>query len=602
MTTQLTPIIDVQKDNDSVDYNAALIKNISEHTKSEEKLGLAASVFTHARKGIMITDTSGIIIEVNDTFTDITGYTREEVLGKNPRIFQSGRQSREFYVEMWKSLLEKDYWYGEILNRRMNGQVYPEMLTISAVRDATGKVGHYVSIFTDISAMKEQQGQLEHIAYYDVLTDLPNRLLLSDRLVQALVQSQRRNLSLAVVFIDLDGFKAVNDTHGHNVGDKLLITVSHRMKEALREGDTLARIGGDEFVAVLVDLEKASDCEPVLRRLLLAGSDPVTVGDNILLQVSASIGVTLYPQGGTDAEQLISHADQAMYVAKQTGKNRYHLFGTMQGNAAQIRRETVQSIGMALENNEFVLHYQPKVNMCTGEVIGAEALIRWQHPVHGLIPPLDFLPIINYQPIGIALGEWVIDTVLDQIATWQAVGLAMPVSVNISAYQLQQDDFVIRLAELLAAHPEVAPRYLELEVLETSASNDVNQVSSIMHACTELGISFTLGDFGTGYSPLTYLKRLPTNLIKIDRSFVRDMMVDTDDLAIVESVVGLAKAFHRKVIAEGVETIPQGTFLLKLGCVLAQGYAIARPMPAQDIPAWIATWKRWRLECWLSST
>jgi diguanylate cyclase (GGDEF)-like protein len=446
--------------------------------------------------------------------------------------------------------------------------------------------------------MKEQQGQLEHIAYYDGLTNLPNRLLLSDRLTQALAHSQRHNSSLAVAFIDLDGFKDVNDIHGHHVGDELLITVSYRMKEALREVDTLARIGGDEFVALLVDLENVDDCEPLLRRLLKAGSDPVIVGENIPLQISVSIGVTLYPQDYCDAGQLINHADQAMYVAKQTGKNRYHFFGAKQDDAMLIQHETVQSISMAIENHEFVLFYQPKVNMSSGEVLGAEALIRWQHPVYGLVLPLEFLPIIDYQPVSIVLEEWIIDTVLTQIAAWQAVGLAIPVSVNISAYQLQQDDFVMRLAELLAAHPEVAPRYLELDLQEASALRDMNQISSIMHSCIELGVRFALDDFGTGFGLLTYLKRLPTNLLKIDQSFVGNMLVDADDFAIVEGVVSLANAFHREVIAEGVETVAHGTSLVKLGCLLAQGYAIARPMPAKDIPDWVATWRpdgAWKL-------
>jgi diguanylate cyclase (GGDEF)-like protein/PAS domain S-box-containing protein len=598
MTTQSTPFSYVHKDDGSADHISTLVKDISERQKSEEKLKLAASVFTHAREGIMITDVAGNIIDVNDTFTDITGFNREEVLGKNPRIFQSGRQSRQFYVQMWKFLLENDYWYGEILNQRKNGQIFTEMLSISAVRDDAGQVSHYVSLFTDITVMKEQQGQLEHIAYYDGLTNLPNRLLLSDRLTQALAHSQRHNSSLAVAFIDLDGFKDVNDIHGHHVGDELLITVSYRMKEALREVDTLARIGGDEFVALLVDLENVDDCEPLLRRLLKAGSDPVIVGENIPLQISVSIGVTLYPQDYCDAGQLINHADQAMYVAKQTGKNRYHFFGAKQDDAMLIQHETVQSISMAIENHEFVLFYQPKVNMSSGEVLGAEALIRWQHPVYGLVLPLEFLPIIDYQPVSIVLEEWIIDTVLTQIAAWQAVGLAIPVSVNISAYQLQQDDFVMRLAELLAAHPEVAPRYLELDLQEASALRDMNQISSIMHRCIELGVRFALDDFGTGFGLLTYLKRLPTNLLKIDQSFVGNMLVDADDFAIVEGVVSLANAFHREVIAEGVETVAHGTSLVKLGCLLAQGYAIARPMPAKDIPDWVATWRpdgAWKL-------
>lgn len=564
--------------------------DITKRKQDEGKLKLAASVFSHAREGIMITDASGNIIEVNDTFSLITGYSREEAIGQNPRILQSGRESPEFYAKMWKSLLEKDHWDGEIWNRRKSGEDYAENLNISSVRSATGQVQNYVALFTDITQMKEHQGQLEHIAHYDPLTNLPNRVLLADRLSQAMVQCQRHQQSLAVAFLDLDGFKAVNDAHGHDVGDALLITVSQRMKEALREGDTLARIGGDEFVAVLADLAKVEDCQPVLERLLQVAAAPVTVGENVL-KVTASIGVTIYPQDAANAEQLMRHADQAMYVAKQAGKNRYHLFDTAQDDAAKAQQESIGDIRSALDRCEFVLHYQPKVNMRTGEVIGVEALIRWQHPVHGLVPPLSFLPIIEGHAISLDVGEWVIDAALTQISQWQSMGLNLPISVNISAYQLQQDKFVTCLAELLASHPEVNPSFLELEVLETSALNDVAQVSAIMNACTALGVRFALDDFGTGYSSLIYLRRLPAHLIKIDQSFVRDMLTDADDLAIVESVVGLAKAFQREVIAEGLETIAHGVVLLQLGCDLAQGYGIARPMPASDIPVWAAHWR-----------
>ena len=580
----------------SRDDNNRPLRMVGTHTdittlkQAEEKLKLAATVFTHAREGIMITDATGSIIEVNDTFTEITSYSREEAIGQNPRMLKSGHQSPEFYAEMWKSLLEKSHWYGEVWNRRKSGEVYAELLTISAVLDNAGQVQNYVALFTDITQMKEHQGQLEHIAHYDPLTNLPNRVLLADRLSQAIVQCQRHHQSLAVAFLDLDGFKAVNDAHGHDVGDELLITISQRMKEALREGDTLARIGGDEFVAVLADLAKVEDCQPVLERLLQAAADPVIVGE-IALNVTASIGVAIYPQDNADADMLIRHADQAMYVAKQAGKNRYHLFDTAQDDAVKIQRESIGDIRSALDRCEFVLHYQPKVNMHTGDMIGVEALIRWQHPVRGLVPPLSFLPVIEGHAISLDLGEWVIDTALIQISQWQSMGLNLPVSVNIAAYQLQQANFVSRLAELLATHPEVSPRDLELEILETSALSDVMQVSATMQACLGLGVHFALDDFGAGYSSLTHLRRLPAKLIKIDQSFVRDMLTDPDDLAIVEGIVGLAKSFQREVIAEGVETIAHGVALLQMGCDLAQGYGIARPMPASDIPAWANNWR-----------
>jgi diguanylate cyclase (GGDEF)-like protein len=382
----------------------------------------------------------------------------------------------------------------------------------------------------------------------------------------------------------------VNDRHTHGVGDELLIAIAQRMKAALRDGDTLARIGGDEFVAVLVDLEHPQDCESVLQRLLLAAATPLTVGD-ILLQVSASIGVTRYPQDASDADQLMRHADQAMYVAKLAGKNRYHHFDIEQDVAVKTRREDLEHIQQALQRREFVLHYQPKVNMKTGEVVGAEALIRWQHPEQGLLPPSAFLPVIENHPVSVELGEWVIDTALAQMESWATTGLRFPVSVNIGVRQLQQGNFVDRLGELLRAHPTVPPLSLELEVLETSAMEDISHVSNVMQACRALGVGFALDDFGTGYSSLTYLKHLPAELLKIDQSFVRDMLDDPDDLAIVESVIGLAGAFRRNVIAEGVETAPHGELLLTLGCEQAQGYGIARPMPASELPNWVARWR-----------
>lgn len=569
-----------------------LIFENKEKEKRAAELVIAASVFTHAREGISITDAEGTIIDVNDTFTTITGYGREEAVGKNSRILKSGQQSPEFYIEMWTAITKVGFWSGEIWNCRKNGEIYPETLNISSVKDVNGKIINYVALFTDITIMKQHQTQLERISQYDVLTDLPNRVLLADRLAQAMMQCSRNFLSLAVVFLDLDGFKVVNDAYGHATGDKLLIALSLRMKEALREGDTLARIGGDEFVAVLTDLVSVEDCEPVLNRLLLATSDPIVVGD-VVLNVSASIGVTLYPQDSVDADRLMRHADQAMYVAKESGKNRYHFFDTVQDDAGKIQQESIEAIRSALNNNQFVLHYQPKVNMKTGKVTGFEALIRLQDPKRGLLEPIAFLPIIENHPVSIEVGEWVIDTVLTQISEWQKMKLNLPlnISVNISVLQLQQPNFMQKLEALLSAHPDVEPRYLELEVLETSAIDDLHRVSATMHRCMGLGVSFALDDFGTGYSSLTYLRRLPAKLIKIDQSFVQDMLDDADDLAIVKGVIALAKSFKRDVIAEGVETIEHGTALLVLGCNLAQGYGIAKPMPAVNIPVWISQWK-----------
>jgi diguanylate cyclase (GGDEF)-like protein/PAS domain S-box-containing protein len=568
----------------------SIVHDITDRVHAEEQLRLAAGVFTQAREGIMITDSKAHIVDVNDAFTSITGYSREEVLGQNPSMLSSGRYDHQFYSAMWRDLEEKDHWYGEIWNRRKNGELYASLLTISALRDTDGNTRHYVALFSDITVLKENERELEHIAHHDALTGLPNRLLLGDRLRQAMVQESRRGQFVAVAFLDLDGFKEVNDQYGHESGDELLIAVAKRIKNVLREGDTLARIGGDEFVAVLPDLGAHEDCNPILSRMLGAAADKVAIrGQSV--RVTASLGVTFYPQAEeVDADQLLRQADQAMYQAKLAGKNRYHVFDTEQDRSLRGRREELKRIGRALARNEFELYYQPKVNMRSGVVIGLEALIRWRHPEQGLVLPGAFLPVIEDHPMIVTLGEWTLASAMAQLSEWKRSGLHMRVSVNIAALHLQQRDFVGHLRELLAAHPDVSSDQIELEVLETSALENVSYVSKLIEDCRQLGVSFALDDFGTGYSSLTYLKRLPAQVLKIDRSFVRDMHDDPEDLAILEGVIGLAEAFRRQVIAEGVETVEHGELLLSLGCELAQGHAIGYPMPAETVPAWMANW------------
>ncbi|MDR3370407.1 EAL domain-containing protein [Rhodoferax sp.] len=568
-----------------------IYEDVSAQKRIEEQLVLDASVFEHAREGIAITDVAGNIINVNAAFTTITGYSREEVLGKNTRLLNSGRHGPEFFQAMYVELQDKGYWHGEIWNRRKNGELYAELLTITVVRDAQSQVQHYIAMFFDISDIKKQQQQLEHIAHFDALTNLPNRVLLADRLQQAMVQAQRRGRWLAVAYLDLDGFKLVNDTYGHDVGDLLLVTISDHMKGTLREGDTLARLGGDEFVAVLADLTDTDDCTRTLNRMLAAVASPVPFADQSL-HVSASLGVTFYPQTeAVDADQLLRQADQAMYQAKLLGKNRFHVFDAAHDRSVRGMHESLDEIARAIELRQFVLYYQPKVNMRTGQVLGAEALIRWQHPERGLLPPAQFLPLIEDHPLAVTLGEWVIGAALQQMQQWHALGLALQVSVNLSARQLQQDDFVQRVGELLASAPTVNPALLQMEVLETSALQDLARTSQVIHACAQLGVGFALDDFGTAYSSLTYLKHLPVQTIKIDQSFVRNMLGDADDLAILQGVISLARAFKREVIAEGVETVAHGTRLLQLGCDLAQGYGIARPMPADQFCGWMARWQ-----------
>ncbi|MDO9143008.1 EAL domain-containing protein [Rhodoferax sp.] len=577
-------------------YLLGISEDVTEHKKAQERLLLTANVFTHAREGILITDAAGTIIDVNESFSRITGFSRAQALGKTPNILSSGHQTPDFYQAMWAALHRDGQWYGEIWNRRENGEVYAELLNISAVFDAQGQVQNYVALFSDITPIKEHEKELERIAHYDVLTGLPNRVLLADRLHQTMAQSIRRCQQLAVVYLDLDGFKNINDRHGHDLGDHLLRHVATRMKLALREGDTLARIGGDEFVAVLIDLDDSQAAVPLLDRLLSAAGEEVQLGD-VSLQISASLGVTFYPQvEAVEADQLLRQADQAMYLAKLAGKNRFYFFDAENDRSTRGHFESLERIRNALAAQEFLLYYQPKVNMRTGAVIGVEALIRWQHPDRGLLAPALFLPVIEEHALAVVVGEWVMDTALSQMEHWQNDGLVLPesfnVSVNVGARQLQQGNFVAFLQTLLAAHPQIRPAQLEVEILETSALSDLAGLSRLIDDCHRLGVLFALDDFGTGYSSLSYLKHLRVSVLKMDQSFVRDMLDDPDDLAILRGVIGLADAFNRRVIAEGVETEAHGRRLLEMGCELGQGYAIARPLPAQAFPQWLQHWQQ----------
>jgi diguanylate cyclase (GGDEF)-like protein/PAS domain S-box-containing protein len=567
-----------------------IARNITEQKQAQSRLMLISKVFTHTGEGVVITDPQGRILEVNEAFTRITGYDYHEVVGQLPQMFRSSRQGPEVYAKLLTDLQQHGHAHGEIWSRRKDGDSYAGLLTISTVLGEGGVVLNYVCLFADITPLRQNQERLEHVAHFDSLTDLPNRLLLADRLKQGMVLARRQQQSLAVLYLDLDGFKTVNDNHGHGVGDELLLVLSRRMKLVLREVDTLARMGGDEFVAVLMDVHTVQDCIRMVERVLHACSEPVLL-DGKTLQVSASVGVTLYPQDDVDADQLMRHADQAMYQAKQAGKNRYQFFDSDQELELKSRGEQLQRIAKALRDGEFALYYQPKVNMRTGEVLGLEALIRWISPSAGILAPSVFLPVIEGLPLSDAVAAWVLDSALSQMHAWSHLGMEPTVSINIGARQLQHAGFMADLQERLAMYPQVRPANLELEILETSALADMDRASAVMRSCVDMGVQFAVDDFGTGYSSLTYLKRLPAATLKIDQSFVRDMLVDKDDLAIVKGVIGLATAFQRKVIAEGVETVQHGLRLLELGCDCAQGFGIARPMPAEAVPLWLAQWK-----------
>jgi len=450
--------------------------------------------------------------------------------------------------------------------------------------------GSIVGSATDITHLVELQQRLQEMAHHDLLTRLPNRALLPDRLRQALARSKRTRELVAICLADLDGFKPINDQHGHKVGDQVLREVAQRLLETVRSEDTVARIGGDEFVLILGGMKSWAECEVALHRIVAAVGQPYHIG-NLCLRVSASVGVTLYPNDGSDQDILLRHADQAMYKAKEAGKNRFVLFDAGQELRARANQTMLSKIERGIAENQFRLYFQPKVDCQLGKVVGVEALVRWQHPVLGLLTPNEFLPLIEHDELMIVLGDWVLRTGLAHAAEWFLRGLDLTVSVNIAALQLHRRDFVDKLKSITAGYPGEVLKMLEIEIVETAALEEVNTVSDAIRDCRALGVSVALDDFGTGFSSLTHLKRLSANVLKIDQSFVRGMLDDPEDLAIVDGVIGLASAFKQQVVAEGVESIDHILLLLELGCKVMQGYGLARPMPADKLLNWLENFR-----------
>jgi diguanylate cyclase (GGDEF)-like protein/PAS domain S-box-containing protein len=559
--------------------------DVTDRRRVEETLRITASVFDNTREAIIITDADNRIIDVNPAFSSITGYSRAEVLGGNPGLLKSGRQDEAFYRTMWAALKQDRAWRGEIWNRRKSGEIYAELLSVSAICDEGGRVQRYVAVFSDITYFKDHEAELSHVANYDALTGVPNRRLLGDRMGQAIVHAQRSGNMLAVCYIDLDGFKAVNDQYGHETGDLLLVAITRRLQEVLRAGDTLARLGGDEFVVLFNDLAQEVECLQVLERMVQTIAMPIQI-DGHQLAVSASIGVTFYPSDEEDGDTLLRHADQAMYAAKQSGKNRYHLYDPVHDQRVRSMHESRRRILQGLDEDEFELFYQPKLEFATDDIVGVEALIRWHHPERGLLLPAEFLPAIENSEMEIRLGNWVMDIALAQLHAWRKQGIALEVSINISARHLQTPDFVSVLQGKLARHAGLPRGSLQIEVLETAALEDIGQTADVIEACRGLGVSFALDDFGTGYSSLTYLRRLSADTLKIDQSFVQGMLSDEGDRAIVQGVIALARTFGRETVAEGLEDEQLAKVLAEMGCGYGQGYSIARPMPAANFVDW----------------
>ena len=555
---------------------------IDAQAQTESKLRQSAAVFENASEGVLITDTDANIVAVNQAFTEITGYSEAEILGKNPRLLKSGCHDRAFYTDMWSSLLQRGEWKGEISGRRKNGEVFPKWQTITGIHNDNGKLTHYVSVFSDISHIKESEEQLHHLAHHDSLTGLPNRLLLLARLEHSLQHASREGCNVAVMFLDLDHFKKINDSFGHPAGDKLLQMVAARMLRSVRKDDTVARLGGDELTVILGSLDDANYAATAAENILERLEKPFHLqGQDVF--VSASIGISIYPQDGKDTTSLLKNADTAMYMAKNEGRQRYHFYSQELTDKACEALTLESQLHRALDREELLLHYQPQISLRDGRIVGVEALLRWQHPEIGLVSPDKFIPLAEESGLIQPIGKWVLRTACLQAKAWQEQGLArVRMSVNLSGRQLARADIVDEVREVLEA-TGLSPACLELELTESSVMTQAGQAASTLDALRALGTTIAIDDFGTGYSSLAYLKRFPVDRLKIDRSFVRDIPRDANDVALAKAIIALAQSLSLDVVAEGVETEAQREFLKAIGCQEMQGFLISAPRPASDL-------------------
>jgi len=553
------------------------VLDVTDQKNAEVRLKLASKVVENTAEAILITDAKARIIDVNTAFTRMTGYTKEDVLGKNPNVMKSDRQNEAFYENMWSSIKESGWWAGEIWDHRKNGEEFPKWLSISAVNNDKGEVANYVAIFTDISRAKEAEAQLRQLAHYDTLTGLPNRVLFYDRLQNEIDRARRYNRIMAVMFVDLDRFKHVNDTLGHGAGDSLLKSVGERLVECTRKPDTVARLGGDEFTIILTDVPETGYVEAISKRVVAELSKAIPIQANEVF-VSASIGIALYPNDGEDSETLMKCADTAMYYAKDKGKNTYQFFNSEMNGLASARLKMEVGLRRALERNELSLCYQPKMDLANGRVVGSEALLRWNNPDIGSVSPSSFIPVAEETGLIIPIGRYVLSEVCKQAKQWADLGMAsVPVSVNLSAREFKDQSLVHDIRAILD-DTELDPSMLEIEVTETLVMDDLPTSISVMQNLKDMGLHLSVDDFGTGYSSLSYLKRLPVDTLKIDRSFVVDVTDNTDDRAIVSAIISMARNLNLRVVAEGVETRDQLRFLHQEGCHQAQGYIISRPI------------------------
>ena len=562
-------------------------KDITEKIEQEAKLRLSAEVFDSTIEGITITDKDGTILAVNKAFCTITGYSEAEILGENPRLLKSGRHDKIFYAEMWKSLAEKGTWRGEIWNKNKAGRVYPELLTISSILDDDGETINYVAVFSDITSIKQATEQLEYQAHHHPLTGLPNRLMLHIRLEHSIQHAKREGEKGAILFLDLDNFKKINDSLGHNAGDEVLKEVALRLSEHSREVDTVSHLSGDEFVVILQKINSIHDATTRAQQILDSLQKPFQI-DGYELYISASIGITEFSGESSDIEELLKNADAAMYKAKNGGKNCYQLYSPDITEAAIEKVVLETQLRRALERNELVLHYQPQVTLPEGEVVAVEALVRWQHADLGLVPPDEFIPLSEETGLIVPLGEWILKTACEQVVTWQNMGYGLRrIAVNLSGKQIQQNNLV-EVVERILLETGCPPSLLELEITEGFVMKHPEQAISVLQQIRSLGVEFSIDDFGTGHSSLNYLKRLPINRLKIDRSFVWDVNVDPDGEVIIKAVIAMGHSLNLQITAEGIETREQQKFLEDHGCDEGQGYLFSKPLSAAELEVWFA--------------
>ncbi len=556
---------------------------VAEIDKSQRDLKQAAVVFEGTSEGIIITDSRHRIIAVNSAFTHITGYSLQEVRGKNPSILQSGRHDQAFYQAMWQSLNETGQWQGELWNRRKNGEIFPELLTVNVVTDKDGQTTHHVGIFSDISRIKETEYKLSHLAHHDPLTGLPNRLLFHDRLEQAILRAQREGSQAAILFLDLDRFKNINDSMGHAKGDMLLQQVAERLKEALRAEDTIARLGGDEFVLIVEALKSQEGVAAVAKHILALFNEPFCLEEQEVF-INASIGISFYPGDGKDAQTLVRNADAAMYRAKAEGRNNYQLYTRDLTTSATERLTLENQLRRALERNEFELYYQPQFSLKNGGALdGMEALIRWQQSEQGLILPDRFIPVAEETGLIVPIGEWVLRTACAQHQAWISNGYnPVRMAVNLSARQFHTPGLTNLIADILS-ETGMPPSQLELELTESIVMRDTESTIRILHELSEMGIALSIDDFGTGYSSLSYMKRFPINRLKIDQSFVRDITSGRMDAGMIIPIIALGHSMKLQVLAEGVEIEEQLRYLQEQGCDEVQGYLYSRPLPPDEL-------------------